>query len=66
MNWLKKRLKSKTIWLTSIAPSIVGFMTMYSDTLREVLNGNYPYVLAFFAALACYSRETTVESLDDK
>jgi len=66
MDWLKKRLKSKTIWLTSIAPSILVFMGMYSDALKEMLAGNYNYVFMAFAALAFYSRETTDSSLDDK
>jgi uncharacterized membrane protein YjdF len=66
MNWLKKRLKSKTIWLTSIAPSIIAFMTMYSETLKEMLSGNYNYVFMFFAAIAWGSREITNSSLDDK
>ena len=66
MSWLKKRLKSRTIWLTSIAPSIVAFMTMYSDTLKEMLSGNYNYVFIFFAGLAWASREVTNESLDNK
>jgi len=66
MNWLKKRLKSKTIWLTSIAPSVLAFMTVYSDALEEILKGNYHYVFMFFAALGWGSRETTDKSLDDK
>jgi len=66
MNWLKKRLKSKTIWLTSIAPGILVFITTHSDTLEEMLKGNYNYVFMFFAALAWYSRETTDSKLEDK
>lgn len=66
MSWLKKRLKSKTIWLTTIAPGVLVFMTTYSDTLEEMLKGNYNYVFMFFAALAWYSRESTNQPLDDK
>lgn len=66
MNWLKKRLKSKTIWLTSIAPGVMAFMIMYSGTLKEMLSGNYNYIFMAFAAIAWYSRETTDSSLDDK
>ena len=64
--WLVKRLKSKTIWLTTIAPGAMAFMSMYSEQLNELLNGNYNYVFMVFAALAWYSRETTDESLDAK
>jgi len=66
MNWLKKRLKSKTIWLTSIAPSVLAFMAMYSDQLKELLNGNYQYIFIAFAAIAWKTREVTTKPLDDK
>jgi len=66
MKWLKKRLKSRTIWLTSIAPGVLAFMAMYSDTLKELLQGKYEYVFMFFAALAWRAREVTSKSLDDK
>jgi len=66
MNWLKKRLKSRTIWLTSIAPTILAFMTMYSEPLKEILHGNYEYVFLAFAALAWRAREVTSSSLNDK
>ena len=66
MNWLKKRLKSKTIWLTSIAPSVLAFMTMYSSELEELMKGNYQIVFIIIGALAWYSRETTDKHLDDK
>lgn len=66
MEWLKKRLKSKTIWLTSIAPSVLAFMAMYDEEVKEILNGNYQYVFMAFAALAWGSRETTDKPLDDK
>ena len=66
MKWLKKRLKSKTIWLTSIAPTVLAFMGMYSEPLREILQGKYEYVLVAFAALAWGVREKTSTSLDGK
>jgi len=66
MKWLKKRLKSKTIWLTSIAPSVLAFMTMYSVQLKEILDGNYQYVFMFFAFLAWQTREATRKPLDEK
>jgi hypothetical protein len=66
MNWLKKRLKSRTIWLTSIAPSALAFMSMYDGPLKEILQGKYEYVFLVFAALAWRTREVTNKSLDDK
>lgn len=66
MNWLKKRLKSKTIWLTSIAPGALAFMTMYSEPLKEVLQGKYEYVFLAFGMLAWGAREATSSSLDEK
>lgn len=66
MDWLKKRLKSKTIWLVSIAPSLLAFMVMYEANFKELLDQYYQYVFMAIAALAYYSRETTHESLDDK
>ncbi|MGB1304029.1 hypothetical protein [Pseudoalteromonas marina] len=66
MEWLKKRLKSKTIWLTSIAPSVLAFMVMYESNLQELLNDYYQYVFVLFAALAWKTREMTDSSLDDK
>jgi len=66
MDWLKKRLKSKTIWLTSIAPTVLAFLSLYSNEAREVLNGYYPHVIMVFGALAWGTREKTNSSLDDK
>ena len=66
MEWLKKRLKSKTIWLTSIAPSVLAFMVMYESNLQELLNDYYQYVFVLFAALGWGTREVTNSSLDDK
>ena len=66
MKWLSKRLKSKTIWLTSIAPSILAFMVMYESSLQDMLKDYYQYVFMFFAALAWKTREMTNSSLEDK
>lgn len=66
MSWLKKRLKSKTIWLTAIAPSVLAFMVMYEANLKEVLDQYYQWVFLVFAALAWKTRELTNSSLDDK
>ena len=66
INWLSKRLKSKTIWLTSIAPSVLAFMTMYSSEINSLLNGYYQYVFMFFAALSWRVRELTDSKLDEK
>ena len=66
MEWLKKRLKSTTIWLTTIAPTVLAFMTMYSEPLHKVLSSNYEYVMLFFAAIAYNRREATRKPLDDK
>lgn len=66
MNWIKKRLKSKTIWLTTIAPSVLTFMIMYEANLKEILDQYYQYVFLGFAALAWYSREATSQKLSDK
>jgi hypothetical protein len=66
MSWLKKRLKSKTIWLTAIAPSVLAFMVMYEANLKEVLDQYYQWAFLFFAALAWKTRELTNSSLDEK
>lgn len=66
MNRLKKRLKSKTIWLTAIAPTALAFMVMYEANLKEILDQYYQYIFMAFAALAWGSRETTNSSLDEK
>ena len=66
MNWLIKRLKSKTIWLTTIAPGLLAFMVMYSSHIESLLDEYYNAVFLVIAALAWYSRETTNQSLDEK
>ena len=63
---IKQRLLSKTIWLTSIAPSILTFLTLYSNELKGILNNNYQYVFMLFAVLAWISRELTTKHLNDK
>ena len=66
MNWLKKRLKSKTIWLTSIAPTALVFMSKYEANLQILLQDYYQYAFIFFALLAWPLREVTKSGLDDK
>ena len=66
MKWLIKRFKSKTIWLTTIAPSVLAFMTLYSQQLKQLMDEYYLPAFVFFAAIAWISREITNSSLRDK